>query len=100
NATHPHIEVLNLENETTIDVTTALDKPVGGLVAQDTQQNSVNNPSKWISNDTFVFIVSEFGSVNLYRGKVDGSIEPLYRGKHNIFGMDADEDRKSTRLNC
>ncbi|CAD2074194.1 S9 family peptidase [Jeotgalicoccus meleagridis] len=91
NATHPHIEVLNLENETTIDVTTALDKPVGGLVAQDTQQNSVNNPSKWISNDTFVFIVSEFGSVNLYRGKVDGSIEPLYRGKHNIFGMDADD---------
>lgn len=91
NATHPRLEVMNLNSKTTIDVTTSLDKPVGGLVAQDTQQNTVNNPSKWISNDEYVFIVSEFGNVNLYKGDVEGSIEPLYRGKHNIFGMDADE---------
>lgn len=91
NATHPHIEVLNLATGDIIDVTTALDKPVGGLVAQDTQQNIDGNPTKWISNSEYVFIVSEFGSVNLYQGDINGHIKPLYRGDHNIFGMDADE---------
>lgn len=91
NATHPHIEVLNFDSGEIIDVTTALDKPVGGLVVQDTQQNIDGNPTKWISNSDYVFVVSEFGSVNLYQGDVKGHIKPLYRGDHNIFGLDADE---------
>lgn len=90
NATHPHIEVYDVNSTNSIDVTTKLDKPVGGLVAQDTQQNADGNATKWISNEEYVFIVSEFGSVNLYKGDIDGNIRPLLRGEHNIFGMDAD----------
>lgn len=90
NATHPHIEVYDIKTEESIDVTTKLDKPVGGLVAQDTQQNAESNTAEWISNNEYVFLVSEFGSVNLYKGDVEGNIRPLLRGEHNIFGMDAD----------
>lgn len=92
NATHPHIEVYDVKNNDSIDVTTKLDKPVGGLVAQDTQQNAEGNTAEWISDTDYVFLVSEFGSVNLYKGDVEGNIRPLLRGEHNIFGMDADAD--------
>ena len=91
NATHPHIEIYDVNTTDSIDVTTKLDKPVGGLVVQDTQQNAASNSADWISNTEYVFLVSEFGSVNLYRGDVEGSIRPLLRGEHNIFGMTADQ---------
>lgn len=92
NATHPHIEIYDVESGENIDVTTKLDKPVGGLVAQDTQQNAAGNSAEWISDSEYVFLVSEFGSVNLYKGDVEGYIRPLLRGEHNIFGMTADAE--------
>src|SRR5699024_12112191 len=52
---------------------------------------AASNSADWISNTEYVFLVSEFGSVNLYRGDVEGSIRPLLRGEHNIFGMTADQ---------
>ena len=94
NATHPHIEIYDVNTTDSIDVTTKLDKPVGGLVVQDTQQNAASNSADWISNTEYVFLVSEFGSVNLYRGDVEGSIRPLLRGEHNIFGMTADQRQR------
>ena len=85
NATHPHIEIYDVKSGESIDVTTKLDKPVGGLVAQDTQQNAASNSAEWVSDSDYVFLVSEFGSVNLYKGDVEGNIRPLLRGEHNIF---------------
>ncbi|CEA02914.1 Prolyl tripeptidyl peptidase precursor [Jeotgalicoccus saudimassiliensis] len=92
NATHPHIEIYDVRSGESIDVTTKLDKPVGGLVAQDTQQNAAGNTAEWISDSEYVFLVSEFGSVNLYKGDVEGNIRPLLRSEHNIFGMTADAE--------
>lgn len=92
NATHPHIEIYNMKEDTLLDVTSKLDKPVGNMVVQDIQQSTEGRPAVWIDDKTFAFLLSEDGSVNLYHGNVDGAVKPLVEGRHNIFGMDANED--------
>ena len=92
NATHAEIILHDLEKGTSVSLTGELDKPVGDYVAADTQQSVEMNPTVWISNTDFIFLVSENGSVNLYTGNVNGEIKPLLQDAHHIYGMDAGED--------
>lgn len=92
NATHAEIALYGVEDGKWSDLTAELDKPVGDYVAHDTQQSTVMNPTAWISSDEFIFLVSEMGSVNLYRGNLEGSLTPLLQDDHHIHGMDADEN--------
>jgi dipeptidyl aminopeptidase/acylaminoacyl peptidase len=90
NATHGVVYLYDLETGEKKNLTGHLDKPVGDYAAQDTQQSVDSNPTKWISKDTFLFVLSENGSVNLYKGNISGEITPIYRGHHYVYGMDAD----------
>ncbi len=92
NATHAQIILHDLEKGSSVSLTEELDKPVGDYVAGDTQQSVEMNPTVWISNTDFLFLVSEYGSVNLYAGNVNGGIRPLFQGAHHIYGMDACKD--------
>lgn len=92
NATHAEVILHDLENETSVSLTKGLDKPVGDYVAADAQQSVEMNPTVWISNTEFLFLVSEYGSVNLYTGNVNGETAPLLQDAHHIYGMDAGED--------
>lgn len=92
NATHANIILYNLENDASVSLTENLDKPIGDYVAGDTQQSVEMNPTVWVSNTEFLFLVSEDGSVNLYKGHVNGEIKPLLQGAHHIYGMDAGDD--------
>lgn len=92
NATHAEMILYDLEEGTSEPLTGRLDKPVGDYVAGDTQQSVEMNPTVWISNTDFLFLVSENGSVNLYTGNVNGEIRPLLQRAHHIYGMDAGKD--------
>ncbi len=92
NATHGVIMLYDIASGDLRNLTGHLDKPVGDYMAADTQQSVEMNPSKWISDDRFVFVLSENGSVNLYEGNIEGEVKPLLTGRHHIFGMDAAED--------
>src|SRR5699024_2519442 len=43
------------------------------------------------SNEDFVFVLSEAGSVNLHKGNINGKISPLSEGRQHVTGMDATE---------
>src|SRR5699024_11994141 len=83
NATHGVIMLYDTKSGALQELTGKLDKPVGDYAAADTQQAVETVPAKWVSDERFVFIVSENGSVNLYEGNIGGEVR----------------DRKSTRLN-
>ena len=93
NAAHLTIEILDLETFKLIDVTGKLDRPAGSAVVQDVQQSEETKVFSWISNREFVFLLSEDGAVNLYKGNVDAEVQPLLQSEHNIFGMDAYDDK-------
>lgn len=92
NAAHLTIELLSLDDFTLTDVTGKLDRPTGSAVVQDVQQSEESRVVKFVSNKEFVFLLSEDGAVNLYKGNIDGEVRPLLQSEHNIFGMDADDD--------
>lgn len=92
NATHGVVYLYDLKSKERRNITGHLDKPVGDYAAQDTQQSVEGNPTKWISNEAFLFLVSEDGNVNLYKGDISGNIERVYSGAHYIYGMDANSD--------
>ncbi|WP_411842901.1 prolyl oligopeptidase family serine peptidase [Salinicoccus sp. HZC-1] len=92
NATHGVIMLYDIASGRMENLTRSLDKPVGDYMAADTQQSVEMNPTKWISDDRFVFVLSEDGSVNLYEGNTDGEIKPLLTDRQHIFGMDATEE--------
>lgn len=92
NATHAELILHDLKGGTSVSLTEGLDKPIGDYVAADTQQSVKMNPTVWISNTEFIFLVSENGSVNLYTGNVNGETVPLLQDAHHIYGMDADEN--------
>ncbi len=92
NATHGVIMMYDTASGTLQELTGKLDKPVGDYAAADTQQSVEMVPAKWVSDERFVFVVSENGSVNLYGGNTDGEVEPLVTGRHHIYGMDAAAD--------
>lgn len=89
NATHGTLHLYDIDSGEKMHITEGLDKPVGDYLAADTQQSVEGNPVQWISDDRFVFLVSDNGSVNLYEGNTEGEIKPLLEGRHHIFGMDA-----------
>ncbi|GAB3056181.1 prolyl oligopeptidase family serine peptidase [Salinicoccus sesuvii] len=89
NATHGELHLYDIDSGEKTHITEGLDKPVGDYLAADTQQSVESNPVAWISNDRFVFLVSDNGSVNLYEGNTEGTIKPLLEGRQHIFGMDA-----------
>lgn len=91
NATHGTVYLYDIETGGKKNLTGHLDKPVGDYVAQDTQQSAELNPTKWISEEEFLFILSEDGSVNLYKGDVSGGVTEVYKGRHYIYGLDAVE---------
>ena len=93
NAAHLTIEILDLETFKLTDVTGKLDCPAGSAVVQDVQQSEETKVFSWISNREFVFLLSEDGAVNLYKGNVDAEVQPLLQSEHNIFGMDAYDDK-------
>ncbi len=93
NAAHLTIEILDLETFKLTDVTGKLDRPAGSAVVQDVQQSEETKVFSWISNREFVFLLSEDGAVNLYKGNVDAEVHPLLQSEHNIFGMDAYDDK-------
>ena len=93
NAAHLTIEILDLETFKLTDVTGKLDRPAGSAVVQDVQQSEETKVFSWISNREFVFLLSEDGAVNLYKGNVDAEVQPLLQSEHNIFGMDAYDDK-------
>lgn len=92
NATHGVIYLYDLDTGTKKNLTGHLDKPVGDYAAQDTQQSVESNLTKWVSEKAFLFVLSEEGSVNLYKGDISGEVTPIFKGKHYIFGMDADSE--------
>ncbi|KKK34905.1 hypothetical protein WN59_04425 [Salinicoccus sediminis] len=92
NATHGVIMLYDTASGTLQELTGQLDKPVGDYAAADTQQSVEMVPAKWVSDERFVFVVSENGSVNLYGGNIDGEVKPLLTGRHHIYGMDAEAD--------
>ncbi|SFK65097.1 alpha/beta hydrolase family protein [Salinicoccus halodurans] len=92
NATHGVIMLYDTASGTLENLTGKLDKPVGDYMAADTQQSVETTPVKWISNERFVFVLSENGSVNLYGGNTKGEVTSLLSGRHHVFGMDATED--------
>ncbi|WP_428416902.1 alpha/beta hydrolase family protein [Phocicoccus schoeneichii] len=92
NATHVNLELYEMSSGKRVDLTGKLDKPVGDSVVQDVQQSTEGSPATWVNDEEFVFLLSDDGSVNLWKGNIDGAIEPLLEGRHNIFGMDANSD--------
>lgn len=92
NATHGVVYLYDPVDGDRKDLTGHLDKPVGDYVAQDTQQSVTMEPTVWINDEEFLFVLSEDGNVNLYKGNVDGDVEPVFKGAHHIHGMDADAD--------
>ncbi|WP_020007602.1 S9 family peptidase [Salinicoccus albus] len=91
NATHAVISVYDIGDSDLRDLTGHLDKPVGDFAATDAQQSVETTPAKWISNEDFVFVLSDSGSVNLHKGNTNGKISPLYEGRQHVTGMDATE---------
>lgn len=92
NATHPKLFIYDIENDKKIGVTDDLDRPVGGMVAADMHQSAENDGVVWIDDKTFLFIVADYGSVNLYRGTVDGKIEAILEDAHEIYGLSANKN--------
>lgn len=92
NATHGVIMLYDIASRTLENITGKLDKPVGDYMGTDTQQSGEMNPSQWVSDERFMFVLSEKGSVNLYEGNIYGELKPLLSGRHHIFGMDVHED--------
>ncbi|CAD2072027.1 alpha/beta hydrolase family protein [Phocicoccus pinnipedialis] len=92
NATHPNIELYEISSGQRIDLTGKLDKPAGDAVVQDIQQSTEGSPAVWVNDTAFVFLLSDDGSVNLWKGNIDGEVKPLLEGRHYIYGMDANSD--------
>jgi len=92
NATHGVIMLYDTKSGALQELTGKLDKPVGDYAAADTQQAVETVPAKWVSDERFVFIVSENGSVNLYEGNIGGEVRPLLTDRHHIYGMDTAAD--------
>ncbi len=84
NATHANISLYDIESGEWTELTKHLDKPVGDYVAHDTQQSTVMNPTAWISGSGFLFLLSEYGSVNLYKGDTEGEITPVLQDAHHV----------------
>ena len=92
NATHPKLFVYNLKNDKKIGITDDLDRPVGGMVATDMHQSAEMEGVVWIDDTTFLFVVADYGNVNLYRGTVDGHCEAILEDTHEIYGLSANKD--------
>lgn len=98
NATHAVISVYDIASAELKNLTGHLDKPVGDFAATDSQQSVETNPAQWISNDDFVFVLSDNGSVNLHKGNINGEISPISEGAQHVTGMDATEARVAFTL--
>lgn len=92
NATHASLYLYDMKTGDKLHVTAGLDRPVGDHLVADTQQSVETDVAKWISNERFLFLVSDHGSVNLYEGNVDGDTKPVLEGRHHIHGMDVGPD--------
>lgn len=64
------------------------DKQVGDTIIGDFQQKTQGFPVKWVSNKEFVYPVSEFGKLQLYKGDVDGNNEKLVDQKRHLTDGD------------
>ena len=92
NATHKEVYVADLNAQTCICLTEALDVPVGDYVVADHQQGAAAPDVVWTKDDHLYFQVSTMGDVRLYFASLDGMIFPASPDMEHVYGYDVSHD--------
>lgn len=91
-ATHGNVYVYDVKRGNTINVTEALDAPVGDHMVADHQQGA-NMPSlAWTKDDHLYFPVSTMGDVRLYFATLEGEMYPATPENEQVYGYDISQD--------
>ncbi|MGG0644188.1 S9 family peptidase [Sporosarcina gallistercoris] len=88
NATHSELYVYDCENRTTLNLTEALDAPVGDAVVADHQQGPNPPEAVWTEGDYLYFQVTTMGDVRLYFADLEGSLYPASPESEHVYDYD------------
>lgn len=92
NATHSNVYLYDIENGLTLNLTEAIDAPVGDYAVADTQQGV--NPSSviWTETNDLYFQLSNLGDVQLYYASLDGAIYPASPEGEHVYDYTISKD--------
>lgn len=88
NATHSDLYVYDCENKTTLNLTEALDAPLGDAVVADHQQGPNPPEAVWTDGNYLYFQVTTMGDVRLYFADLDGSLYPASSESEHVYDYD------------
>ncbi|WP_025785994.1 S9 family peptidase [Sporosarcina sp. D27] len=88
NATHSDLYVYDCENKTTLNLTEALDAPLGDAVVADHQQGSNPPEAVWTEGNYLYFQVTTMGDVRLYFADLEGSLYPASPESEHVYDYD------------
>lgn len=88
NATHSDLYVYDCENKTTLNLTEALDAPLGDAVVADHQQGPNPPEAVWTEGNYLYFQVTTMGDVRLYFADLEGSLYPASPESEHVYDYD------------
>lgn len=92
NATHDCVYVYDTEDQTLLNLTEALDAPVGDAVVADHQQGAAAPGVVWTKDDHLYFQLSTMGDVPLYFASLDGALFPATQQNEHVYDYDISKD--------
>ncbi|WP_153732418.1 S9 family peptidase [Sporosarcina obsidiansis] len=88
NATQSDVFVYDQANGITMNLTAAIDAPVGDVSISDHLQQAVAPGVVWTVDDQLYFQLSVMGDVRLYAATLDGAIYPATGEDEHVYGYD------------
>ncbi|REB08845.1 S9 family peptidase [Sporosarcina sp. BI001-red] len=92
NATHSELYVYDCENKSTLNLTEALDAPIGDAVVADHQQGPNPPEAVWTEGNYLYFQVTTMGDVRLYFADLEGSLYPATPESEHVYDYDVSKN--------
>lgn len=100
NATQAKLWIYDVEKETKICLTEALDAPVGDFIVGDFLQGVVSPRIQWLNDSqSFYFQVTDHGNTMIYFGNVSGELYPALNDDEHVYGFSLNP-KNDTALAC
>lgn len=81
------IYIYQVSNQKTACITAGIDLEIGDMVAGDFHFGRTAAGIMWSSKEEFYFVVSEKGSVGIYKGNVNGKLDSVLMDNAHVYGV-------------
>lgn len=100
NATQAKLWLYDVEKETKVCLTEALDAPVGDFIVGDFLQGVVSPRVQWLNDSqSFYFQITDHGNTLIYFGNVSGEMYPALNDDEHVYGFSLNS-KNDTALAC